>query len=218
MAYVSPLDFFVKTKKAWCEGLTFGEEAGDTAYLTTVITQIQEQIENDLSDTFEPPTPDNDITLELDTHGGRRLEIPRRVRSITTLKTRDLNGVLTTEASSLWRLTQSATGADFSGNVFDRVDIVGGQMLSTGLWPYGSQTVQIVGKFGWATTPTDIKRLTALLVYDYLKPINQNLRHTEKLQTSEQSFIFVNPEAGTYGIPEADRIRSKYGRQGVLVR
>ena len=222
MAILIPADFAVATKKPWCEGLTLGEEAGDSGasgYLVSVITQIQERLENELNDTFEPPNPDNDITIDVNGSGTQRLFVPRRVRSITTVKTRDSLGNLVAEASTLWRLTQSATGADFTGSEYDYLDVIPGQFLSTGsCWPWGTQTVQIVGKFGWASTPTDIKRLTALLVYDYLKPTDGKLRKTERLQTDTQTFSFIVPEPGATGIRGADDIIRRYRRQGVLVR
>lgn len=214
MAYVIPADFATKTRKPWTQGLNLTESEGDFGtggYIESVISQIQEQIENDLGDTFEPPSPDNDTTLEVHAYGGHRLFVPRRIRSITTLKTRDLNGVLTTETAAAYRVTQSATGADFTGNVYDYVDIVSGQSLTTGSWPYGAQTVQLTGKFGWASTPTDIKRLTALLVYDYIKPKDHPLMNIERRTTVDSVIEYGEPQ-------EIADIKARYSRQGVLVR
>jgi len=221
VAFITADDLLTKTQKSWTHGLHLSESDGDAAYIATVITEVEAWVQLDLADDFEPPTPDNDETIELDGKGERRLYIPRRVRSLTTVKTRDLNGVLTLEDSTTYRLhsslnsTGTAMGLDGVGrpSKVDWLDVISGRTLTTGVWPWGSQTVQLVGKFGWAAVPTDIKRLTALLVYDRVKPLNNHLRKAEKLQTDQASIIYVNADdPDSTGIPEADRIRRLYAR------
>lgn len=209
MAYVAPADFREQTRKPWTQGLLLDESLVDD-YFEDVIALVQERIDDELGDTFEPPSPDDDITLDLNAYGGRRLYLPRRIRSITSVSTRDLNGTLTAEAATLWRATSSLTGGEFADGPYDYLELIPGQYLSTGWWPYGAQTVQVVGKFGWPAPPDDIKRLTALYVYDYVKPKDHPLTNVESRTTLEGTIVYGPSE-------EIERIRDRYRRKAVLV-
>ena len=73
-----------------------------------------------------------------------------------------------------------------SGTVNERVSqitwsggsIPPGQFLRLGLqsWPIGVQAIRLTGTFDWPSTPSGIKRLCALLVWDRLKPMESALR------------------------------------------
>lgn len=173
MPYIVPNDFREVTVKPWCRNLVLTEAVGDTE-LAAAIAVIQGRVEQDLMDDFEPPNPDNDVTLELDGSGQCRQYVARRIRAITTVKTRDSSGALTLEDAGTYRIHASL---DTGGLVMldqrrqDWLEVIPGRLLSTGAdwWPWGPQTVQLVGKFGWGAVPEDIKRLTALRVYEYVK-------------------------------------------------
>lgn len=128
-------------------------------------------MELDLADDFEPPTPDNDETIDVDGWGTSRLYAPRRVRSLTTVQTRwPWVTTFTTEASTAYRLRKSLNSANTAmvdGTKNDWLDAMPG--LTTGVWPSGASTIRLVGKFGWAAVPDDIKRLVALKTYEQVK-------------------------------------------------
>jgi hypothetical protein len=219
MAYVAAADLTLKSKKSWAQGLLLTEAEGDVTFVDSVIADIELQVNQMLEDDFAPEAGDADVTLELSGSGTSRLYLPRRCRLITTVKTRADTGTLTTEAAISYRLHSSLNAAGTAmvdNSHFDWIDII--QPLSVGSsWPEGWQTVQVVGKFGWTSPPNDIKRLVTLLVYDTIKEKNSNLRRTEKLQTDQNSFIFVNPDPDETGIPEADRIIRRYRRSPLMV-
>lgn len=219
MAYVLPADFRTETQQSWTQGLTLDESVNDT-YLTSVIALVQEDLENDLNDTFEPPSPDNDITLLVNSWGTRRLDVPRAIRSITTLKTRQNDGTLILQAATDYRVIQSANNPDMGDAELDYVDILPGQTLTGDVsseWPYGAQTVELVGKFGRATTPTGIKRLTSLLVYDYVKK-SPNQRRIASFETRDVRYTPIPEEGDSSGMAEVDGLRARYRRVPVLVR
>ena len=220
MAYVAAADLSIKSKKSWAQGFLLSEADGDATFVDSVIADVEAQVNQMLDDDFAPDPGDADVTLELAGSGTTRLYLPRRCRSITTLKTRDYTGALTTQASTLWRLHSSLNAAGTAmvdNSHLDYIDVV--QTLSVGYcWPEGWQTVQIVGKFGWSAPPNDIKRLVAMLVYDAVKPLNNHLRKAEKLQTDQSSIIYVNADdPDALGIPQADAIVRRYKRPALMV-
>lgn len=201
--YIAAADFYSGSKQVWTEGLTLDEGDGSSAYLDAAITLMQERIERDLGDVFEAPNLDNDITLTLDVRDpSRRLWLPRRIRSITSVQTRSVTGTLTTESATLYRQHSDV------GPAMDYLQVIDGLSLSTGYWPTGLQTVVLTGKFGYATPPTDIKRLCALLVYDFLRPKDDPFSSIETRTTSDGTI--------TYGDGEAHEIMERYERFEVL--
>jgi hypothetical protein len=159
------------------------EADGTDALLDTVIALVASRVEAELHDDFEPPNPDSDETLDVDGSGGWSLYLPRRTRSLTTVHTRDSFGALTLQASTTYRLKSSLNAAGTAmvdQRKLDVLEVLHG--LSTVVWPYGTNTVQLVGKFGWAAVPDDIKRLVALKTYDLVKsnadPLSQITQRT----------------------------------------
>lgn len=165
MAYIVAADLRERTQKAFAAGLILDEADGTDAYLDLIIAQVTTQVELDLADDFEPAGGDPDETLDVDGAGWSRMYLPRRTRSLTTVNTRSSTGTLTLVASTSYRLHSSLVSgtAMLDGNRFDFLDHL------TSVWPYGFQTVQLVGKFGWSAVPTDIKRLVALRTYGIIK-------------------------------------------------
>jgi len=166
VAYIAAADFRERTVAPWCAGLILGETDGLDAYIDLLITQVVTRVELDLGDDFEPAGGDPDETLNVNGSGRARLYTPRRVRALTTVKTRADDGTLTLQATSVWRLQKSLNTAGTAMLDAARLDYL---ELFSSVWPEGTQTVELVGKFGWAAVPTDIKRLVALKVYDLIK-------------------------------------------------
>lgn len=208
-------DFREGTKKDYCFGLELSPSDAPDAELTTAITRLSERVDLVTNDHFESETA---ATFEIDGSGETRLYLPRRVRSVTTVKTRDLDGVLTLELAASYRLHSSlnAAGTETEGD-FDWIGVIPGQVLVNGgkVWPDGVQTVQVVGNFSWAATPTDIKRLVALLVWHNFKPIQADLRLSQRWQT--QDATYERAESEPFGIPEADELVARYRRPDLIL-
>ena len=209
MAYIAAADFRERTVKPHCANLILSETDGLDAYIDLIITQVATQVELDLADDFDPPSPDTDEIISVDGSGWSRLYLPRRVRSLTTVETRALE-VYTTQASTKWRLRKSlntAGTAMIEGRVADWLDAVS---LSTTIWPAGADTVRLTGKFGWAAVPDDIKRLVALKTYDLVKGNADPLSRIVQRQTLDATV--------TYGeSTEITDIMSRYQRTPLVV-
>ena len=202
MAYIAAADFRERTVAPYCAGLILGETDGLDSYLDLIITRVVTQVELDLGDDFEPAGGDPDETVECDGSGRARMYTPRRVRALTTVKTRAVDGTLTTQASTVWRLHKSLDTAGTAMLDQSRLDYL--EHLSD-VWPLGTQTVQLVGKFGWAAVPTDIKRLVALKVYDIIKGNADPLSRIIQRQTLDATI--------TYGAPtEITELENRYRR------
>jgi hypothetical protein len=168
MAYIAAADFRELGQEVWTANLLLTEGDGTDAYIDACIALATSRVQEDLNDDFEPPSPDNDITIDVDGWGGSTLYVPRRIRSITSLSTRDSTGTLTLESATTYRVISSlnAGGTGLMGG-FDQIEALTG-LTSVG-WPWGIQTVRLVGKFGWSAVPEDVKRLVAIYTYELVK-------------------------------------------------
>jgi hypothetical protein len=192
MSYIAAADFRERTVKPYCANLILGETDGTDAYMDLVIAQVTARVELDLADDFEPPNPDNDETIDVDARGGYRLYTPRRVRSSTTVSARNPWVIAyTAQASTAYRLRKSLNAAGTAmadGQKRDWLDAMPG--LTTGSWPNGAAAVQLVGKFGWAAVPDDIKRMVALKVYDQIKGSTDPLSRITQRQTIDATITY----------------------------
>jgi hypothetical protein len=165
-------------------------------------------------------------TYDLRGSGTSQLFLPARCTAVTTVKTRDYLGNLTTQAATAYRLVSSldSTGAyRLTSCQYDYLEIppyqyLAGVVGSTGYaWPIGAETIQVVGTFGWTVTPTDVNRCIALLVFDHFKPLAPGLRRAETMETVDARYTF-NAATDITGITEADDIIADYRRStGLLV-
>jgi hypothetical protein len=183
MVYAAAADFRERTQKSWARGLILDETVCSDPILDAVIAQVGGQIEVELGDDFDPPNPDTDETIYVDGTIGSRLYVPRRVRSLTTVSTRSLSGTITALASTSYRLHSSlnAAGTAMSDRRRDWLDSASGTT-----W-YSDGGIQLIGKFGWAAVPADIKRLVALRVYDMVKPTGDPLSMVTNRVTVDHS-------------------------------
>jgi hypothetical protein len=187
VAYLAAADFRERTQKPWCMGLLLTEGDCSDAQLDLFIAQAGQQVELELQDDFDPPSPDNDETIYVDGSIGSRLYIPRRVRSLTTVSTRNLAGTLSAVASTSYLLNSSLNTAGTAMKDNRKRDWLDSSSGTTWNWSGG---VQLIGKFGWAAVPTDIKRLVALRVYDVAKATGDPLsRITQRTTTDHLELV-----------------------------
>lgn len=215
--YVDPDDFRTATAKWFAKQLTLTDTEIADPDLAEVIAYASGVIDDECSDHFEPEPgggpPEPDTTLDVDARTSGSLRIPKRVRSLTQVQTRDKDGNLTLEAASTYRLTKSLDSAGITAvRQWDFLDVVGGQWLSTGeaTWPEGIQTVRLTGTFSWAVVPRDIQRAVALLVFDVIKGKNVELHRATRVHTDQASYDQALTEPT--GLPEVDRIIARFGR------
>lgn len=201
MAYAAAADFRERTQKPWCKGLVLGEGDCSDAELDLLIAQVAGLIELELDDDFDPPSPDNDETIYVDGTLGARLYVPRRVRSLTTVSSRSLAGTITALTSTSYRLHSSLNAAGTT--MVGKRDWIDSASWTTWLSDGG---VQLVGKFGWAAVPSDIKRLVALRVYDIVKATSDPLSTVAQRVTVDGSVVLGESRA------MADIVKA-YGRK-----
>jgi hypothetical protein len=203
MAYIAADDFRQETQQPWCKGLILTDGDAGEAELDPLIAQAAGLIELELDDDFDPPDPDADQTIFVDGTVGSRLYVPRRVRSLTTVSTRSLSGTITALPATSYRLHSSLSAAGtgmLDGNrKRDWLD-----SLSFTTW--AADGVELVGKFGWAAVPSDVKRLVALRVYDMVKPTDNPLSTVAQRNTADGSEVLGESR-------EMARIVAAYGRK-----
>ncbi len=217
MAYVTVANLRPDTAAEYAQGVTLTAAEASDARLTAAIAAISERLDRLTNDHFETQTG---VTLEVDVtdHTGR-LALPRRTTAVTTVKTRDELGVLTTQASTTYRFRSSldAAGATRIGES-DYLDIIPegvGLTLTPWAWswPYGTQTVQVLGTFGWTVTPRDIKRAVAVLAFDHFKEQRGDLGRAVRYTTGEIAVERSVPDADhPTGLLEVDAIVTDYHR------
>jgi len=211
LPYIAAADFRERTVKPYCANLILGETDGTDAYLDLIISQVVTQVELDLNDDFEPPNPDNDEIIEFDGNDSYTLLTPRRVRALTTVKTRDSYGTLTTQVSTAYRLRSSLNAAGTAMNEGRKLDWLEALSLTTVVWPCGTNSIQLTGKFGWAAVPDDIKRLVALKVYDQIKGNADPMSRITQRQTFDATITFGPPQ-------EITTIEARYRRDSVMAQ
>ena len=223
MAYPVAADFRTATQAAYCQGLSLTTGEAADAILTSTIARMADRIEILCDDEFVSSSK----TYDLRGDGTGQLTLPLRCTAISTVKTRDYLGTLTTQSATAYRLhssLDSAGASRISLDDYDYLEIVPYQYLQ-GLigqpwwkWPIGPNTVQVVGTFGWTVTPADISRAIALLTYDAVKAQAANLRRATQLQTADAVYTYTptDPLRPT-GIDEADDIIRAYARSSGLM-
>jgi len=202
MAYIAADDFRQETQKSWCKGLVLTDGDAGESELDLLIAQVAGLIELELDDDFDPPNPDNDETIYVDGTIGSRLYVPRRVRSLTTVSTRSLSGTITAIAATSYRLHSSLNGGTAMADGYRKRDWLDSLSFTT----WAADAIQLVGKFGWAAVPSDIKRLVALRVYDTVKPTGDPLSTVVQRQTADGSLVLGESR-------EMARIVAAYGRK-----
>lgn len=207
----------------FAKGLELTVTEAPDATLTSAIARMVSRLQALTDDEFISSAG---RTYELRGSGTSQLALPARCTAVTTVKTRDYLGNLTTQAATAYRLVSSldAAGATRVAS-WDYLEIPPYQHLTgvvgdTGYWwPLGSVTVQVVGTFGWTVTPADINRAVALLTFDALKAQGSDLRRATTLETADARYTYdPNDTEHPTGVTEADDIIRNYRRSsGLLV-
>jgi hypothetical protein len=215
MAYLTPANFREGTLSAECAGLTLAASEAPDNDLTTTIATVSRAIDRICDDFFEPTT----TTLEHDVYTpSPRLFLLRRTTAVTAVKLRDYTAALTTQAATSYRLHSSLDvgGAvmlglsDWLDLVPDSAGLVGPSVWDRFTWPVGPQTVQVSGTFGWTTTPGDIKRACALMVWDIFKREGGDVRRAQRWARGE---LTIERATDTLtGLPEADETLKVFRR------
>lgn len=200
MAYVAPSDFRLATVAPWCKRLVLTEGECTDPELVDLIATASLLVELELDDDFEPPNPDNDETIEVPGTIGSRLHLPRRTRSLTTVSAQSVSGATTLLPSTSYRLRSSLNGAGTA--MVGKRDWL--DSLSSNTW--ATESIELVGKFGWAAVPDDIKKLVALRVYDAVRPSDDPMTTTTQRTTGDASIVVGESR-------EMARIVAAYGRK-----
>jgi hypothetical protein len=213
MTYIAAADFRTPTLAEYCLDIPLTTQDADDTRLGSVIAREQARLEELTNDLYTPQT----LTFDMNGWGRPSLPLFQRCTAVTTVKTRDLNGTLTTQDSSVYRLVSSL---DAAGAVrvrqYDRLAIVPGKYIAQVpywspqyVWPWGDATVQVVGTFGWTVTPPEIKRALALMVWQHTKPLATVLRQATQFTTADAIYTLAALP------PEAQDIIIRYTRPEV---
>jgi hypothetical protein len=219
MAYVVAADFRAATLKWYTRGLALTDEEAPTADITSAIAAYSGQLDSWASDHYEP---ENALEVVVDQrHYSHMLHLPKRIRTVTTVKTVNYAGTETVETATDWRVHSSlnAAGTDFhESNEMDWLEVITGQYLTTGAayWPYGIGTVKITGNWSWGAVPDRIKRAVAILVYDRFRAKGDSLMRAERWATDQASYDLSNSKPS--GLPEVDEIIEAYSRKELILR
>jgi hypothetical protein len=212
MAYLTPAEFRPQTLASWCSGIELTAAQIGDADLTAAIASVSQRVEEKTGDYF---TKQAGLVLEHDVAApSARLYLLRRCTAVTTVKTRYYDESLTTQATSPapYRLHSSldtagavrTQGLDYLELTVAGVGLVG-TYWGPWTWPVGTQTVQVTGDFGWTVTPGDIKRATALYVWDLVSRQSGDLNRAKAFTSGGGARIELAD-----GVPEADDILKDY--------
>lgn len=226
MAYVAPSDFRAGSLQWFTAGLALTTGEASDNLIESCAKRAKELIDRYTGDEFEP----TEETLILSGEGTSILRVPRRIRTISsvsilrgdgswsevdeadyvvsasldeegTIRTADLDYIAVAYGRTLDPLSGPYAPNEWSDS---RLNPVFGTAF-----PRGFQNISIDGEFGWNETPEGIKRASALLVYDLLKPKNNDLlRRADSYQTDDASFTIAKTEPT--GLPEVDAILVEY--------
>jgi hypothetical protein len=194
LTYVAPADFRANSLAEFCVGLALTTDEADDTKLAAAIARHSARVDDLTNDHFETAAA---LTFELNGWGLSSLPLPMRCTAITTVKTRNYAGTLTTQAATTYRLNSSlnSAGSVALSDTPDLLELIPGQYLTglnsweaTDCWPWGAQSVQVVGTFGWTVTPAEIKEAVALMVWHGVKPLAGILRQTSRLDTLDSSY------------------------------
>lgn len=170
----------------WPDTVIDTEDAND-ARVTTAIAAAKALIDRECKDVFETV---EDATIELSGTGSVLLPtVGYRLQTVTTVT-----------ATSPDDLAETVTDYRVFSWGIERTDGV--------IFPE-LYTVTLAGvTYGWTSTPNDIKRAVALLVYDELSGRNVSQHKAIRWQTGDAIYE-IDPASKT-GIPEVDRILQRY--------
>jgi hypothetical protein len=232
VTYVQPSDFTKGSGKWYTHGLELTDDDADANAISDAIQAQSAAFDLYCEDHFEPEpggSPEGTAVINVAGSGGPNLYVPKRIRSITDVSLRDVNGTLTSQDASVYRVTQSLVDGNRQEADLDMISVVSGKFLSgTGWWddwtypgiwtnwPLDIDSVQITGTFSWPVVPEQVKRAVALMVYDSIKPSAPGIRTASRYISGSTSFEMPpsTPDAPT-GLNEVDRIIGQYTRNRI---
>ena len=181
--------------------------------ITAAIERTEEYINYVCSDIFYEKTE----TILFDGNGQHKLFFittsPYKLLEITTCKEVDIDGSTVldtfTEGTDFIMYDYYIETARHYPSDSPRRGFTRG-----GKWPRGQKNIQIVGKWGRASVPKDIKYVTILLTLERLKPgcTKQTARDVKQVVWSDFTVTFTgkSDSANLTGFIEVDRILEKY--------
>jgi len=221
VAYLVAADMREASLAEFATGLALDDSTAETSRLTAAIARMSQRFDDLTNDHFETQTA---TTLNLTGYGDTILYLPRRCTAVTTVSVTNYLGVTTAQAATVYRLHSSLNSAGSAWNSpgdLDWLELLPYQYLtgaSFGLgyaWPDESNSITVLGTFGWTVTPTDVKRAVALMVYAEFQPQADVLGHVT--QWSDSGTIYQR-SAGSTGFPAVDDLVDRYKRtQSVMV-
>src|SRR5678815_2234573 len=108
MPYLAIADFRLGTLAEFCYGLDLTVTEAPDAVLNATIASQSLRIDSLTNDHYESES----LTLNLDVAStSDRVYLPKRVRSLSQVNTRNFAGTLTTEATTVYRMHSSLTAA-----------------------------------------------------------------------------------------------------------
>jgi hypothetical protein len=217
-------DFRTESLAEYAYGLELSTTEAPATAVTSAITRLSARVDEWTNDHFEAES----LTLDLDGSGTTKLYLPQRCTAVSSVSIRDEEDVYTVQTALGYRLHSSLRDGVKAVGLYDWLEIVGEGDGLTGLpglsynawrWPVGPATVRVAGTFGWTTTPFDIKRAVAVLVWDHFRQKRGDMVYASRVSTADRTVEYPAPDPsnGVFtAMPEVDAILQTYQRAALL--
>lgn len=182
------------------------------ARLTSMIAAATQAIDTYCRDHFEATAS---TTLRLQGQGSYYLDLPKRVRAVTTVSVVDYAGTSTSFSSSYWRIhtsLDSISGSNIIQSGQDQLELVQDLTVgnASGRWPYPPYKIEVTGDWDWATVPEAVKYAACVLVWSWCQstlPPN-----VESIDLGAATIRRPPLDIESTGVFEADRALQPYRR------
>lgn len=195
------------------DGTVIDTSSYTDAELLTKIQEIEEMVERITNDRFYS----FDATYYFDGNGKTMLffapEVPYKLLSVTSVKDIDVDGDV------IETMTENDDYVAYGHNLEVVLawpeDSPRRGTFRGGIWPKGQNNIQVVGSWGWSSTPKEIIRAVTLLCQERVVPGSTGMKKTgiESIAWDDYSVKMGSaaPDSGVLtGFDEVDRILERY--------
>ena len=215
--YIVPGDFRAGTALApYCNGLALGTADASDSMLTAVIAEMSTAFDGYTNDRFVSSGTAT-IAIVIDSRGGHRLDVDRRMQSISLVEVRTYLADWTSVAASSYRF-EPFTGAMLQVTRRAEFDVITavGPVGNLYYWPNEPQSVRLTGVFDWPSCPARVKRAVALMTYRDVQAPGDRAWEIPSYEMRQPGNPILpalpSVQKGPTGIPKVDEIIGEFSR------